>query len=134
MIEESADFDGVPVVLYDTAGLRDAGDEVERIGVERARSVAAERPTSCCWSSTHPAARSQRRATSTGARRPIAVLNKIDLPCRWSAHEIDAAGPPRTPIVRVSATAARSVLTNCGAVTQRASTQWSRSPADADQR
>lgn len=36
-IEEYADIAGVPVVLVDTAGIRDTADEVERMGIERAR-------------------------------------------------------------------------------------------------
>lgn len=39
IIEESTDFCGVPVRLYDTAGIRESGDEVEKIGVERARGA-----------------------------------------------------------------------------------------------
>ncbi len=39
ILQESADFCGVPVRLYDTAGLRDGADEAEKIGVERAREA-----------------------------------------------------------------------------------------------
>ena len=38
-VEERVNFGGVLLRLIDTAGLRDAGDEVERLGVERSRAV-----------------------------------------------------------------------------------------------
>jgi tRNA modification GTPase len=41
-IEEQADFGGVPVVLIDTAGLRESDDAVESIGVQRSRTVASQ--------------------------------------------------------------------------------------------
>lgn len=41
-LEESLDFDGLKVVLTDTAGLRDSDDPVEVIGIDRARHAAAE--------------------------------------------------------------------------------------------
>jgi tRNA modification GTPase len=34
-LREPMQIDGVPIVLVDTAGLRDSGDEVERLGIER---------------------------------------------------------------------------------------------------
>ncbi|MFO8003175.1 tRNA uridine-5-carboxymethylaminomethyl(34) synthesis GTPase MnmE [Thioalkalivibrio sp.] len=41
LLRASIAIDGIPVELIDTAGLRHSEDEVERIGIERARSAAA---------------------------------------------------------------------------------------------
>ena len=41
LIEVSLDLDGMPVILVDTAGLRDAGDDVEQEGIRRTRVRAA---------------------------------------------------------------------------------------------
>lgn len=38
-IESNADFLGIPVRMYDTAGLRDTGDKIEAEGVQRSRSL-----------------------------------------------------------------------------------------------
>ena len=40
LIARSLDIEGAPVMLIDSAGLRDTSDPVERIGVERARTAA----------------------------------------------------------------------------------------------
>jgi len=40
-VEESASLGGVPIVLIDTAGLRDAVDKVEKIGIERTEKAIA---------------------------------------------------------------------------------------------
>ena len=41
-IEEVVTIDGVPLVLIDTAGIRNAKDEVEKIGIEKSRKLAKE--------------------------------------------------------------------------------------------
>ena len=41
VIEVKVDVDGIPVLFMDTAGLRDARDAIEAIGVDRARARAA---------------------------------------------------------------------------------------------
>jgi tRNA modification GTPase len=41
VIEVQMEFGGLPVTLLDTAGLREGGDTVERIGIDRARTRAA---------------------------------------------------------------------------------------------
>ena len=41
LVEEGLNLSGVPVVLTDTAGLRDTDDAVEKIGVQKARETAA---------------------------------------------------------------------------------------------
>ncbi len=41
-IEETANIDGIPVVLVDTAGIRDTEDEIENIGIERTKRALIE--------------------------------------------------------------------------------------------
>ena len=49
VLREHIHIDGMPLHIIDTAGLREASDEVERIGIERGRKL--NRPTACClWS------------------------------------------------------------------------------------
>jgi tRNA modification GTPase len=39
VLELSLDIGGLPVLVADTAGLRETTDEVEKIGIERARKA-----------------------------------------------------------------------------------------------
>ena len=42
VISERADFAGIPVEITDTAGIREAGDEIEALGIARSREMLAE--------------------------------------------------------------------------------------------
>jgi len=121
VIEASLDIDGVPVVLYDTAGLRDGSDEAERLGVDRARTVAAGADVVLVVLDTARALAPQRRLL---VGEPLAVLNKIDLPTAWSAAELGAIAGDH-PAVRVSATVPLGLDDLRQAIAQRAAVAWS---------
>ena len=74
-------IDGVPVRLVDTAGLRETGDAVERIGVERARK---ELDTAdlvlCVLDGACPLTGEDRAVLAEAGTRPhLVILNKCDL-------------------------------------------------------
>ena len=74
---------GVAVRLTDTAGLREARGEAERLGVERARSTAESAElVLAVFDGSQPltAADEETLAAARAARRAVAVVNKRDLP------------------------------------------------------
>ncbi len=122
VIEGCADFDGVPVVLLDTAGLRETDDEAERRGVDRACAAASTADVVLVVFDTASPLEPQRELLDGTAS--IAVLNKIDLPSAWSAGDVAEVGTAH-PIVRVSATVPFGLDALRHAVTQRATPTWS---------
>jgi tRNA modification GTPase len=101
VIEEGLDFHGVPVVVADTAGLRDTDDEIERIGVDRARQVAAAADLVLVVLD-RSAPYLEPTAWPAPERRSVIVLNKIDLAAAWTVDVLGAAAEGRQ-IVEVSA-------------------------------
>jgi len=89
VIEEAADFDGVPVVLSDTAGLRESqdADVVERIGMERTAAAIGEAALILAVLDTSaPLDDEDRLVLDSVATVPhLVVLNKMDLPNRVAA-------------------------------------------------
>jgi len=79
-VEADAALDGVPVVLVDTAGLREGRDEVERLGVERARRELARASLVLYLVDAvdGPCAEDQATLRALG-RRAVAAWNKVDL-------------------------------------------------------
>ena len=74
VIEVQLDLDGTPVVLLDTAGLRETDDPVEALGVERARRRAAEADLL-----VHLLDASAPLPLPPPDERSVVVRNKIDL-------------------------------------------------------
>ena len=82
-VEEKAVVGGVLLRLIDTAGIRDTGDPVERLGVERARRAAEEAELALLvLDGSRPLAEEDRAAEAAArrARHVIVLQNKCDLP------------------------------------------------------
>ena len=93
VVEDSLCVGGVPIRALDTAGLRTTSDPVERIGVERA--LASIRTADLCLLVLDRSEDLQDQdwdaLEQTFDARTVIVLNKCDLPGRWSGF-VDAAG------------------------------------------
>jgi len=83
-IEETADIRGVPVLLVDTAGLREAGDELELEGIRRSRqSLLQAEFILHVFDVSQPLTDADARYLAEfAAKKRILVRNKIDLPSR----------------------------------------------------
>jgi tRNA modification GTPase len=82
VITESIGLDGIPILITDTAGLRASPDQVEAIGVDRAKREAADSDLLIVViDGSEPVTAEDRDALDQAANRPhIVALNKSDLP------------------------------------------------------
>ena len=95
-IEETANIRGLPVVFIDTAGLREAGDEIEQEGVRRSReSLARAEFILHVLDASEPLTSADEKyfAEFDGKKR-ILVVNKVDLP-RKLELPLERRAPPR---------------------------------------
>ena len=76
-LRESIQIEGVPIVVVDTAGLRESGDEIERIGMQRTRSE-IERADVILVVMEAGRLEAPEGPLPAGAER-LTVVNKIDL-------------------------------------------------------
>lgn len=83
-IEETANIRGLPVVFIDTAGLREAGDEIEAEGIRRSReSLAKAELILHVLDASEPFTGADRKYLAEfEGKKQILVLNKADLPRR----------------------------------------------------
>jgi tRNA modification GTPase len=103
VIEDSVALGGVPLILADTAGLRESSDPVERLGIERTRiHTAATDLVIAVFDSSRPLDSDDARVIEIVAGRSgVAILNKRDLPPRLNAAILLARGL-ELPLVELS--------------------------------
>ena len=90
-IEAKATLGGVLLNLTDTAGLREAGDEAERLGVARSRAAAETAElVLLVLDASQPLTAEDREAIALAQERPrcICLLNKSDLPPVLTAADL----------------------------------------------
>ena len=106
VLEESFDLDGVPIVLNDTAGLRETHDPVETLGVERSsRALESADAVVLVLDASRPLLGNDETAAARvgqAAKPTIVVLNKRDLPHALRADDVRDF-VPGAPIVHTAA-------------------------------
>lgn len=110
VVAEDAQLGGIPVRWLDTAGIRSSTDPVERIGMDKTREVLADadRLLLVLDGSVEQAEEDRRLLEELKQHACCLVINKIDLPQRWSG---DRLGDMEAPVVRVSALTGEGVET-----------------------
>ena len=88
-LTEAIDLDGIPVVLTDTAGLRDTVDGIETLGIERTRRAMGDSDLVLVVldGSVEVGPPDQELLSQTQQSRRLIVLNKSDLPGFGSAAD-----------------------------------------------
>ena len=106
-IEAYADIGGIPLCLIDTAGIREAKDAVEKIGVERARACVAEAElVLAIFDGAAPRSEEDEEILALAKEKnTIFLLNKSDQLSAIDAmsEKIIRRESPEAPIIRVSA-------------------------------
>jgi tRNA modification GTPase len=103
-IEETANIRGLPVVFIDTAGLREARDEIEQEGVRRSREslARAEFILHVLDASEQFTPADEKYFAEFAGKKRILVVNKIDLPRKWDAEELERRPPARHETSKLS--------------------------------
>jgi tRNA modification GTPase len=104
VIEEAINLDGLPVVLWDTAGLRETDDQIEQMGVNLSRQYLekADALIVVLDGSTRLTQDDEVLLRNVEARKVLIAVNKDDLPQVLSPEALSRFSDSRT-IVRVSA-------------------------------
>jgi tRNA modification GTPase len=94
-IEETANVRGLPVVFIDTAGLREAGDQIEAEGVRRSHEslARAELILHVLDASEPLTPEDERHLAEFNGKKRLLVVNKIDLPRRLELPVTTSARP-----------------------------------------
>lgn len=90
VIEESINLDGLPVVIWDTAGIRETRDQIEQLGVEMSRQFLEKADAAIVVFDGSEKLSSEDLAVlrSVSDKKRLVVINKNDLPMAFSVDEI----------------------------------------------
>jgi len=100
IVSESIDLNGIPVVLADTAGLREEGDPLEREGMRRAESMSSRSDVVLVVldGSILPPQAVLDRVNALDSSQRVIVLSKCDLEQSWRPETVGLS-----PAIRTSA-------------------------------
>jgi tRNA modification GTPase len=104
VIEESMNLDGLPVVIWDTAGIRETGDQVEQLGVEMSHQYVekADAVIVVFDGSQQLDVEDLAVLREVDDKKRLMVINKNDLPKAFSADQIKCQDG-EAEVVQVSA-------------------------------
>ena len=104
VIEEAINLDGLPVVLWDTAGIRMTDEQVEKLGVELslAHVEKADAAIVVLDASAEISEDDRRCLRATASKKCLIVINKVDLPQALDGAELERAFCGAA-VIRVSA-------------------------------
>jgi len=107
LLTERVDIDGLAITLVDTAGLRDARDEIEAEGVQRAhdaRRVASLTLVVIDGSAALTDADRALAVSAAGGEPKLVAISKADLPRAWQTTELGIADADAVPVSSVTGT------------------------------
>lgn len=118
VLEEQLSLDGIPLRLFDTAGLREAENEAERIGVERARDALKRADVAVVLlDDSEPLSQEDFDILTATADTPrILLYTKTDLPGVWGRAALAALVPPEEELLPVSARTGEGLNTLCNRI------------------
>ena len=80
LVSETASIGGIPVKLFDTAGIRETDERVESLGIERSLQAMADADlTLVVIDASQPVSAEDESLIARAAGRPLVVANKCDL-------------------------------------------------------
>lgn len=102
-VEEYINIDGIPMKIVDTAGIRETGDVVERMGVEKSKVYAEKADLVLMMlDASQPMAEEDREILSLiRGKKSLVLLNKTDLQQKISLEEV-IEFVPREQILMIS--------------------------------